>query len=180
MAGYQRDEVLARTDLAALATELCGPPTGTGRGAKWHCPDPDHPDTHPSMTVYQGPRTARWKCHSCGEGGTAIDMWMLARRNPSVADAISALGERSGLPAPAGDGPAPRLTHLLLTAPASDASPPATVAAKATVDPDSFDVRVESYVAAAADLLWRPGGGGALEWLHRRGFADDVLRGPGS
>ncbi|MDQ6614908.1 MAG: toprim domain-containing protein [Actinomycetota bacterium] len=174
MGGYQRDEVLARTDLAALATDVLGPPTGFGRTAKWHCPDPDHPDTHPSMNIYDGVRSQRWKCHACGEGGTAIDLWMLSQRT-TVGEAIAALGERAGLALPAGDGPGPRLKHLLTAAPPTP-PPVATGPPPGTVDLDSFDVRVESYVTAAADLLWGHRGGGALAWLHQRGFSDAVLR----
>ncbi len=171
MAGYQRDEVLARTDLAQLATEICGPPAGHGRSAKWHCPNPDHPDSHPSMTVFAGQRAERWKCHACGEGGTAIDLWMISQHT-SVGDAITALGERCGAPASprAGDAP-PRLKHLLTTP-----APTPTDRTTPRVDTGGFDVRVETYVAAAADLLWSHRGEGALQWLHQRGFADPVLR----
>ena len=54
MTTVDRDAVLDRTDLAALATEICGDPQGRGRGARWHCPNPAHPDEHPSMGIYQG------------------------------------------------------------------------------------------------------------------------------
>lgn len=169
MAAYQRDEVLARTDLAALATEVLGPPTGQGRGAKWHCPNPDHPDTHPSMTVYDAARSQRWKCHACGEGGTAIDLWMLTTAT-AVGEAITALAERAGLTAAGPTVPdGPRLKYLLTT-------PPPPAAAPASIHRDTFDGRVENYVASAAQLLWTYQGGGALEWLHRRGFRDDILR----
>ena len=181
MGGYDRDEVLARTDLVQLAADICGPPSGHGRSARWHCPNPDHPDTHPSMTVYQAPRSQRWKCHGCGEGGTAIDLWMLSQRS-TVAEAITALGERCGATSTtAAPSVGPRLKHLL-TAPIATGSAPGTPTAPAVagradvVDPDTFDVRVESYVAAAADLLWSPRGEGALRWLRDRGFSDPVLR----
>jgi hypothetical protein len=42
-----RGTVLHATDLRELATEVCGPPRGRGASAKWHCPDPAHPDEHP-------------------------------------------------------------------------------------------------------------------------------------
>ena len=176
MAGYDRDEVLTRTDLATLATEICGPPTGHGRNAKWHCPNPDHPDTHPSMTIFDGRRSQRWKCHACSEGGTAIDLWMLSQR-ATVPEAIAALGERCGAtsttPAPS---VGPRLRHLLDAPPSIPAAPSPPNAPADAIDPDSFDVRVESYVAAAADVLWSARGEGALRWLHDRGFSDPVLR----
>jgi len=93
---YDRDELLAAVDLAELATEVCGPGEGRGPSAKWRCPNPDHPDTHPSMTVYAGQRSQRWKCHSCGDGGTAIDLVMTARRC-GVRDAIEALAARANM-----------------------------------------------------------------------------------
>ncbi|HYT10105.1 MAG TPA: hypothetical protein VEL73_05525, partial [Mycobacteriales bacterium] len=74
-----RTDVLDRTDLADLVTEICGPPHGGGRSARWHCPNPDHPDAHPSMGLYTGRQgVTRWKCHSCGEGGTAVDLVMIS------------------------------------------------------------------------------------------------------
>lgn len=171
MAGYDRNEVLARTDLATLATEICGPPTGHGRAAKWHCPNPDHPDTHPSMTVFDGQRGQRWKCHACSEGGTAIDLWMISQHT-SVGDAIAALGERCGATTAVRPGEAgPRLTHLLAAA-----APTRATHAPPPPDPGVFDVRVESYVASASALLWGAQGAGALQWLHQRGFGDAVLR----
>jgi hypothetical protein len=79
MSLLDRDELLARTDLADLATQICGPAKGRGRSARWHCPNPEHPDEHPSMGIYlNGHGLQRWKCHSCGEGGTAVDMLMIS------------------------------------------------------------------------------------------------------
>jgi len=42
--GYDRNEVLERTDLGALADQLVGPHKGQGAGATWPCPDPGHGD----------------------------------------------------------------------------------------------------------------------------------------
>ena len=177
-----RDEVLSRIDLAVLATEICGPPSGSGRSAKWHCPNPDHPDSHPSMSVYQAQRSQRWKCHGCGEGGTAIDLWMLAHR-VGVADALAALAERSGAhqPRPAAAPPSPTLARLLTTklsqAAPSEPPPEEQGAGREDADPATprFDVGVEHYVASAEQLLWGQQGSGALLWLHQRGLRDDVL-----
>ena len=43
-----RDELLARVDLRALLDALTG---AAGERGRWHCPDRDHPDAHPSVTV---------------------------------------------------------------------------------------------------------------------------------
>jgi hypothetical protein len=167
LAGYDRDEVLARTDLAQLATDICGPPAGRGRSARWHCPNPDHPDTHPSMTVFSGLRTERWKCHACGEGGTAIDLWMISQ-HAGVGGAITALGDRCGADTPAPAAAPPRLMYLQ--------AKPIPIPLPAPQVDRGFDVRVESYVASAAELLWSPPGEGARHWLRSRGLSDAVLR----
>ena len=187
MTSYDRDEVLARVDLAELATELCGPSEGRGAGAKWHCPNPDHPDAHPSMTVYNGQRSARWKCHSCGDGGTAIDLWMTAQRC-GVRDAIEALAARGQIaPRPGDDrrsdlGPprgraGPGAPDGRPSTPDGPGPPPRPIQFRtAEPAPAAPDPRIESYVAVAAQIVWGTLGGPGLDWLHARGFSDDVLR----
>lgn len=175
MGRYDRDEVLARTDLTALASELCGEPRGRGVGAKWHCPNPDHPDTHPSMTVFRGQRNQRWKCHSCGDGGTAIDLWMTVKRC-DVRQAIEDLGDRARAPKEAEPwSPSPRSANRPdLVASASPAG--GRTDAPPEPGPPKVDPCVEQYVATAAELLWGPRGEAARTWLHNRGLTDDVLR----
>ena len=46
-----------------------------GAEVRFHCPNPDHTDTHPSARW--NPDKATWYCDSCGAGGGAVD---LARR----------------------------------------------------------------------------------------------------
>ena len=87
-----RDDLLARVDLAQLLDALT---TGHGHGRRrtWNCPDPEHPDVHPSVTVHTTARgIERWKCWSGGHGGTAIDAVVAARRLP-VGDAIRWLND---------------------------------------------------------------------------------------
>jgi hypothetical protein len=154
-----RDAVLEATDLAALATEVCGEPRGHGRGARWHCPNPAHPDEHPSMGLYLGRGGLwRWKCQACGDGGTAVDL-LTAGAGMTVGAALAELARRARLDTP---GPAvpPR--------PRPAAPPPPAPAA----DPDPA---VEELVAAAARLLWEPLGSGARRHLHARGFTDPLL-----
>lgn len=183
MSGYDRDEVLGHTDLAVLASELCGPPRGRGAGAKWHCPNPDHPDAHPSMSVFSGQRSQRWKCHACGDGGTAIDLWMTAKKC-GVAQAIEDLGTRTLLPRDtsswsasgrgSGDagGPAPGPHAQPVTRPYATA---ATVAQTGEVETEA-DPAVEAYVATAIEVLWGPTGEPGRSWLRQRGFSDEILR----
>ena len=89
MSSMTAREVLAHTDLAALLTSLSGPPVGTGRSARWPCFSPDHPDEHPSVTMFVDRKgIERWRCWSDGHAGTAIDAVMIghnldvARRAP--------------------------------------------------------------------------------------------------
>ena len=47
------------------------------KGRKFRCPNPDHPDNHPSADWFGDGR--RWKCRSCGAGGDAFEAVKLAR-----------------------------------------------------------------------------------------------------
>ncbi|KDA41218.1 toprim domain-containing protein [Frankia sp. BMG5.23] len=106
MPTIDRDAVLDATDLTALATEICGEPQGRGRAARWHCPNPAHPDEHPSMGIYQGHHGRwRWKCHACGDGGTAIDLLMTGT-GMTVREALLDLADRAATP------PAEQLTPV--------------------------------------------------------------------
>jgi len=186
VAHYDRDLVLANVDLAELATEVCGPPQGRGPSARWRCPNPDHPDAHPSMTVYAGQRSQRWKCHSCGDGGTAVDLVMTVR-GCGVREAIEALAARAQVlphpeaPAPADHAAPPRRvgTRTPDGRPAARVgTEPATKPVRLQVTetpPDTGDARIESYVAVAAQILWGTQGQLGRDWLHARALTDDVL-----
>jgi DNA primase len=149
-----RGEVLARTDLADLATEVCGLPRGRGRAAHWHCPNPDHPDVHPSMGVYDRGGGQRWKCHACGAGGTAIDLLMISG-SLGAGEAIRELGRRAGM-----DVASSRSSAFRPEAPAVRVP----------------DAAVEEFVASAERLLWEPGAGLAQRTLRERGFPEALLR----
>ena len=80
---YDRDALIAAIDLPALADELLGASRGTGRNPAWPCPNPKHPQTGrtPPVSVFTSHRgEQRWRCHGCGEGGTAIDLVMACCR----------------------------------------------------------------------------------------------------
>ncbi|MCK9895020.1 toprim domain-containing protein [Frankia sp. AgB32] len=163
MPPVDRDAVLDATDLRALATEICGEPKGQGRGTRWHCPNPAHPDEHPSMGIYQGFRSQwRWKCHACGEGGTAIDLLVIGA-GTTVREALLDLADRAGI----AQRPVPRRPRARAARAPVPAEPP----------PSGIPVApaIGELVTAAADLLWQPVGAGALRYLHGRGFADELL-----
>jgi hypothetical protein len=152
---YDRDAILAATDLRTLATELLGPHAGTDRHPTWPCPDPNHAQTGatPPVTLYATPRgEERWHCHGCGAGGTAIDLVIAACRI-DIRGALERLvtqppgPTRSGWPSP---------------------SRPASVA-----DPDGL----RRYVGACARRLWLPAGTTVREWLtSERRLDPEVLR----
>lgn len=52
----------------------------THQGRAFSCPNPAHPkgDQHPSAGFF-GDGDARWKCHSCGESGDAVDLVRVAK-----------------------------------------------------------------------------------------------------
>lgn len=154
-----RDDVLARTDLAALLDELCGPVRGQGRGARWHCPVPDHVDANPSVTVSVGRRgVERWKCWSMGHGGTAVDALCLAR-GIDYKEAIEELGRRAGV--------------VETVVP----SRPRRSAPREQDGPRPLAPSAVEYVLASERMLWQPAGRRVLEYLvDDRGLDPDVLR----
>lgn len=144
--------VLDRTALAALLTSLSGPPTGSGRAARWSCFSPDHTDDNPSVSMFvDGKGVERWRCWSDGQAGTAIDAVMIGH-NLDVTGALQWLRER------AGDFPAP----------------PTRTPTTAMVRP--LSAALQSWVNEGEHRLWRPEGDTARAWLHARGLGDDVLR----
>ncbi|MEW6155334.1 MAG: toprim domain-containing protein [Actinomycetota bacterium] len=161
-----REEVLARTDLAALADELLGPHKGRGRSATWPCPERNHgPQTGrtPPVSVYESSGgTQRWHCHGCGAGGTAADLVMTVK-GVGFAEALEDLARRGGVGDRGWEGrrQPPRPLGRDRRDRAHGAQP---------------QPAVEAYVAAAEAHLWSPGGRTARRWLAGRGLDEDVLR----
>ena len=94
-----RDELLARIDLAALADELLGGHKGHGLAARWPSPDPAHSQTGrtPPMSIFRDRRgIQRWHCFATGLGGTAIDL-VGVTRSWTVKEAIEWLADRAHL-----------------------------------------------------------------------------------
>ena len=74
-ARWEIDDVLDRTDLAALLDELTQPAGRLGPGRRWHCPMPDHDDHHASVTMFRDRHGhERWRCWSGDHRGDAIDL----------------------------------------------------------------------------------------------------------
>jgi len=148
-------DVLDRTDLASVLTELAGEPVTAGRLPRWRCCSADHPDEHPSVTMFRDRHgVERWKCWSGGHGGTAIDAVMTAQR-VDIATAVRTLEERAGMT------PLTRLPGV-----------PAAI----RQGPQPFSAAALAYATHCADLLWTPQGSDARAWLHARGLNDQVLK----
>jgi hypothetical protein len=141
-----RDAIVAATDLPALADELLGP----SRNRRWACPNPNHPQTGrtPPVTIFHTARgDARWRCHGCGTGGTALDL-VIAARGVDISTALDTLA--AGQPRHAAARP---------PAPARPAEP------------------LDEFIAECADRLWRREGAAVRRWaMGERHLSEDALR----
>ena len=160
---YDRDALLAAVDLRALADDLLGAVGAHGRARMWPCPNSQHAQTGrtPPVSIFTSRRgDQRWRCHGCGDGGTAIDL-VLACQGGTPLEAMTYLAERAGhreqpddwRPTP------PRMRDRSL--------PPAGCR-----DPEGLD----RYVQQCAQRLWKSEGRGLRRWLtDDRGLPRDVL-----
>ena len=151
-----RDDLLRRTDLAALLDDLSpGPPSRLGKTARWRCIDPGHQDHNPSVTMFTDHRgIQRWKCWSGGHNGTAIDA-ILTAKGGTIAEALSSLEKRAGGHFDRTDRPR---------------------AAPVRSGPVELDPIVLEYVEACQRILWKPAGRHVLDYLvTERGLDPAVL-----
>jgi len=149
---YDREALLAATDLAALADDLIGGHVGSDRSPMWTCPNPNHAQTGrtPPLSIFRGHQgDQRWRCHGCGDGGSAIDL-VLACKGGTVRDALEFLADRAGHHDQGADWqPSRRL--------------PAT---RSPVTPSCRDPEgLQRYVDECADRLWKPEGRAIRRWL---------------
>jgi DNA primase len=158
---YARNELLARTDLSALADELLGYHVGDGRNARWPSPVPNHPQTGrtPPMSIFTDHRgIERWTCFATGAKGTAIDLVTTATGR-TVTDAMAWLAERAHLDRQ----PLERSSTRRRTPrepPRREPSP-----------------ELRAYVEACERILWEPAGTAVRRWLvDERCLDPDVLR----
>jgi len=160
---YDRDAIIAGVDLRALADELLGPHAGTPRHPSWPCPNPHHAQTGrtPPVNVFTSHRgEQRWRCHGCGDGGTAIDL-VMATRGVDLPDALADLAARAGqTPQPPDWEPRPRPQPAL--------DPPPRCPDRAALT---------AYVEGCERTLWQPEGATVRRWLtEERALPADVLR----
>ena len=160
---YDRDALLAAVDLRELADALLGPAGANGRAQMWRCPNAQHAQTGrtPPVSIFTSRRgDQRWRCHGCGDGGTAIDL-VLACRGGTARDAMTYLAERAGhREQPEDWRPSPRPNRARSIPPAG------------CRDPEGLN----RYVDECAERLRRPEGRGMRRWLtNERGLPRDVL-----
>jgi len=160
---YDRDALLAAVDLRALADDLLGPGRSNGRSRMWPCPNPQHAQTGrtPPVSIFTSHGgEQRWRCHGCGDGGTAIDL-VLACRGGSPREAMTYLAERAGhREQPEDWRPISRPARVRSLPPAG------------CRDPEGLD----RYVNECAERLWTPDGRSMRHWLTDiRGLPRDVL-----
>jgi len=158
---YDRDALIAATDLTGLADELLGGHHGSDRSPTWRCPDPQHAQSGrtPPVTIFTSNRgEQRWRCHGCGAGGTAIDLVMACcRTNPR--NAMEILADRAG-----------HHEHNQDWAPPPRTTPPPLVHRC----PDQAGL--DRYVEECAQALFAPEGKRIRAWLNEeRSLPDDVL-----
>ena len=160
---YDRDAILAAVDLRALADELLGPHAGGERNPTWPCPNPQHAQTGrtPPVSIFTSRRgEPRWRCHGCGEGGTAIDL-VMACRGADVGEAIRELADRAGRVPQPPDWQPPR-------------RPPAPVRQTRGCRDTAG---LTAYVDDCAGRLWTPSATAIRRWLtEERGLPAEVLR----
>lgn len=159
---YDRDAIIAAIDLEALADEFLGTHSGGERHPTWPCPNPQHAQTGrtPPVSIFTSRRgEQRWRCHGCGEGGTAIDL-VMACTGAGPLEALRDLARRvDQVPQPPTWEP-----------------PPRSRAERVPVgcrDPEGLS----AYVTECATALWRSEGAAIRGWLtEERGLPEPVLR----
>jgi len=166
---HDRDAILARVDLEALADELLGP-RARPTLRMWSCPNRDHAQTGktPPLSIFNA-RTGhqRWHCHGCGDGGTVIDLLMRAGRADDVREALDWLADRTGI---ASVTP----LHGAGRGAPSWPCPPAPVPPR-VVDPAVVE-QLEEYTAACVTYLGSTAGQPMRAWLtDQRAIPADVI-----
>ena len=161
---YDRDALIASTDLPALADELLGARPAAARTPAWPCPNPQHAQTGrtPPVSVFTSHRgEQRWRCHGCGAGGTAIDLVMACHRT-DLRNALGHLAQRVGQePSSATRTPTTRTT----------------VTARPLVRGCADQEGMDRYVDSCAAVLCSAEGRSVRRWLiETRGLPEDVLR----
>lgn len=160
---YDRDAIIAAIDLRALADDLLGEHVGGERNPAWRCPNLQHAQTGrtPPVHIFTSHRgEPRWRCHGCGDGGTAIDL-VMRTKDIGLRDALDDLAARAGhVPQPPDWEPRHRPR-------------PAIEPVQGCRDTEGLT----AYVDSCERALWRADGKAIRRWLtDERGLPVEVLR----
>ena len=72
---YDADDVKRTADVTAMLTAISGE---ANRSRRWRCPTPEHADNDPSCAAFTADDgVTLWKCHGCGQTGSAIELGRL-------------------------------------------------------------------------------------------------------
>jgi len=118
----------------------------------WPCPNPHHAQTGrtPPVSIFASHRgEQRWRCHGCGDGGSAIDL-VIACHGGTTRDAMTFLADRTG------HREQSDVWHSARRAERPRSLPPARCR-----DPEGLD----RYVDECAERLWKPEGHAMRRWL---------------
>jgi len=154
---WKIEDVLDRTDLAALLDEMTEPAGRSGPGRKWHCPMPYHEDHRASVSMFRDRHGhERWRCWSGDHRGDAIDL-VVTVTGRDRSEAIDLLAARAGMHP---EQPLPPKRSRPAIAPAATEMDPA----------------IARYVHACHRILQTPTGRPIREWLHARGLDEITTR----
>ena len=87
----ERDDIRARVSIVDLVSQRV---QLKKQGKDWKGLCPFHDDRNPSFTV--SPRTGRYKCWSCGEGGDVFN-WVMKTQNIEFPEALETLAKMAGV-----------------------------------------------------------------------------------
>jgi hypothetical protein len=179
MAGPDRDDVLARINLADVLTSEIGPPKRLGSEWRWGSVDPARegtgktPPTHIFTTTAAG--VELFKDFTTGLSGTAIDVIMI-RRRVDFATALDTLAHQAGLTNhPTATGPAGVGRRQPAAGPVPRRPGPGPGGGRAPARAPSPEL--VAWVEECAERLWadtRPAAR-ARAWLTGRGYTTSCL-----
>jgi hypothetical protein len=145
-----------RLDLLGEIEKDLGPGRKSGKWVMFSCPFPGHKHGDKTPSLAATPANGRYYCFACGRSGDLIT-WLHDYRLLSWKD-IKDLAGSDNLPEPR---PRPAAQ------PEPDPSEP---------PPPAWQARGLLFMDDCESALWSPAGARALDWLHKRGLADDTIK----
>ena len=140
-------ETIKRTiNLSDIIEQALGPGKHSGSSTLWPCPF--HDEKTPSLSVKRD--ADFFKCFGCGKSGDVFT-WLQEYEGMTFIEAFNSLGGTAEHPVVKRQAAPPKA----LQAPAQD-----------------WQEKAAEITHTCKDLLWKPAGKKALNWLHDRGLQD--------